>query len=79
MRYMKRGGPPLFVYANSSASDKVHDPKYSKMIKQRADSLGITATLVGGGRNDIPTPVGNENPFDLQVKFFAKYLKPMAR
>ena len=47
LRYMKQGGPPLFIYANSSSSDKVHDPKYSKMIKKKADELGIPAALVG--------------------------------
>ena len=75
LRFMKQGGPPLFVYANSSPSDKIHDPKYSKMIKQRADTLGIPAALVGGGKNDIPTPPNGADPLDLQVEFFTKYLK----
>lgn len=74
LRFMKQGGPPLFIYANSLSSDKVHDPKYSKMIKQKADELGIPATLVGGGRNDIPTAPNDADPLDLQVKFFVKHL-----
>jgi acetyl esterase/lipase len=74
LRIMKKGGPPLFVYANSRSSDKVHDPKYSKMIKQQADELGIPAALVGGGQNDIPTPPNDVDPLDLQVRFFVKYL-----
>jgi acetyl esterase/lipase len=74
LRIMKKGGPPLFVYANSRSSDKIHDPKYSKMIKQKADELGIPAALVGGGRNDIPIPPNDVDPLDLQVRFFVKYL-----
>ncbi len=74
MRFMKPGGPPLFVYANASATDRVHDPKFSKMIKQRADALGIPAVLVGGGRNDIPAPANGADPLDLQFEFFAKHL-----
>jgi hypothetical protein len=77
LRIMKKGGPPLFVYANSRSSDKVHDPKYSKMIKQKADELGIPAALVGGGRNDIPTAPNDADPLDLQVKFFVKYLSAL--
>ena len=74
LRFMKRGGPPLFVYSNSPPSDKVHDPKYSKMIKARADKLKIPAFLVGGGRNDIPGPPKGETAISLQIKFFSKYL-----
>ncbi len=74
LRFMKPGGPPLFIYSNSPPSDKIHDPKYSKSIKEHADKLGIPAVLVGGGRNDIPRPPNNADPFDLQVEFFAKYL-----
>jgi acetyl esterase/lipase len=73
LRYMKRGGPPIFIYSNTPPSDKVHDPKFSKMMKAQADRVGITAVLIGGGRNDIPKPPNGENPVDLQVKFFNKY------
>jgi hypothetical protein len=78
LRFMKPGGPPLFIYANSSPSDKVHDPKHSKAIKQYADKLRIPAALVGGGKNDIPRPANNANPLDLQVAFFVKYLASKA-
>ena len=78
LRYMKQGGPPLFVYANSSASDKIHDPKYSTMIKQQADKLKIPAALVGGGRNDIPTPADDADPLELQLQFFVKHLEMKA-
>jgi hypothetical protein len=73
LRYMKRGGPPLFIYSNTPPSDKVHDPKYSKMIKAQADKLKIPAYLVGGGQNDIPGPPDGETAIGLQIKFFSKY------
>ncbi len=75
LRFMKTGGPPIFIFANSSPTDKVHDPKYSKMIKQHADKLKIPAMLVGGGRNDIPRPPNNADPMDVQVVFFLKCLR----
>ena len=75
LRYMKPGGPPIFIYANAASSDRVHNPKFSKMIKQQADKLKIPAVLVGGGRNDIPKPANGEDPLKLQVQFFIKYFK----
>lgn len=77
MNFMKPGGTPLFIFGNSAANDKIHDPKFSKMIKEKADELGIPAVLVGGGRNDIPVPADGADPIDLQFKFFEKYLRAL--
>ncbi len=73
LRYMKKGGPPLFIYTNARSSDSVHDPKYARMIKKKADELGIPAVLYGSNRNDIPPPPKGENWMDLQVEFFCKH------
>jgi len=75
MRHMRKGGPALFIYTSAPNGDKVHDPKYAKMIKARADKLGIPAQLVGGGKNDIPPPPEGETWLSLQVKFFCKHYR----
>ena len=73
MRHMRKGGPALFIYTSAPNGDKVHNPKYAKMIKARADELGIPAQLVVVGKNDIP-PEG-ETWLSLQVKFFCKHYR----
>jgi len=73
LRHMRRGGPPLFIYTSAPTGDKVHNPKYAKLIKARADALGIPAQLVGDSKNDIPPPPKGETWLSLQVKFFCKH------
>ena len=74
LRHMRRGGPPLFIYTSAPTGDKGHDPKFARMIKARADALGIPAQLVGGSKNDIPPPPEGETWLSLQVQFFCKHL-----
>jgi len=73
MRHMRKGGPALFIYTSAPTGDKVHNPKYARMIKARADELGIPAQLVGGSKNDIPPPPEGETWLSLQVRFFCKH------
>ena len=56
-------------------TDKVHAPRYSKQVKQRADELKIPALMIGTGRNDIPVPQDGADPLDLQAQFFLKHLR----
>jgi len=75
MRHMRKGGPPLFIYTRAPTGDRVHNPKYARMIKARADDLGIPAQLVGGKKNDIPPPPEGETWLSMQLKFFCKYYR----
>ena len=39
---MKRGGPPLYIYAHSMPSDEIHHPRYAKMMKAKADKVPVS-------------------------------------
>lgn len=75
MQHMRAGGPPLFMYTNAPPSDRLHHPKYAKMIKAKADNLRIPAVLYGGDKNDIPPPPAGVTPTVAQLKFFCKHLR----
>ena len=72
---MKRGGPPLYLYAHSMPSDAIHHPKYAKMMKTKADKVRIRCVLYGIGENGIPPHPKGKSPIDSQFEFFCKYLK----
>mgnify|MGYP001156980357 FL=1 len=72
---MKRGGPPLYIYAHSQPSDAVHHPKYAKMMKAKADKVRIRCVLYGTGENGIPPHPKGKDPVESQFEFFCKYLK----
>jgi len=72
---MKKGGPPLFLYSNSPPTDKVHHPRYSKMIFEKARKLKIPVMMYGGGRNDLPKLPKGKNASDVHLEFFFKHLK----
>lgn len=53
---LKKGVPPLFIYQRSPLTDRVHHPKYAKMLKKACEEKGIACTLYGTGENGIPKP-----------------------
>lgn len=69
---MKAGGPPLFLFTTAPDSDSVHNPRYAKIMKAKADDLKIPVELYGGPKNDIPGPPAGETYSSLLLKFFCK-------
>ena len=74
MRFMRKGGAPLFLYTNAPPSDRVHHPDNAKRVKAKADKLGIPAVMYGGSKNDIPAPPKGQTPTEAQLVFFCKHL-----
>ena len=70
MPHMKRGGPPLFLYSRNNEGDRLHHPRYARMIKKRADELKIEAVLYMRGENDPPKGDARK----AQLDFFFKHL-----
>jgi predicted esterase len=56
---LKKGVPPIFIYHSSPLTDKVHHPRFAKMLKKACDEKGIVCTLYGTGKNGIPAPPKN--------------------
>jgi hypothetical protein len=69
---MKVGGPPLFLFTTAPDSDSVHNPKFAKLMKSRAEDLKIPVELYGGPKNDIPGPPAPETYSSVLLKFFFK-------
>jgi hypothetical protein len=69
---MRAPGPPLFLFTTAPDSDSVHNPKYAKVMKARADELRLTVEIYGGPKNDIPGPPAGESYSSLLLKFFCK-------
>jgi acetyl esterase/lipase len=51
---IKKNAPPLMIYQSSPPSDKVHHPKYAKMLKAACDKKKVECELYGSNKNDIP-------------------------
>ncbi len=54
MTRLPRSFPPLMINHFSSEKDKVHHPKYAKMLKAACDKKKIECVLWGTGKNGIP-------------------------
>ncbi|MCS5661546.1 MAG: hypothetical protein NZ842_14210, partial [Dehalococcoidia bacterium] len=75
MKYMDEGEAPLFIYSNASKKDKIHHPINALMIRDRANELKIPCVAVGGGRNELPVPEGDESWLSMQIEFCRNHLK----
>lgn len=75
LRFMRKGGAPLFLYSNAPSSDQVHHPKYSRKIHATAERLKIPVVLYGGGKNDLPALPEGKDVVQAQLEFFCKHLK----
>lgn len=73
--FMEKGEPPLFLYTKSPNSDRIHHPKYTKLIRDKAKALGIPCQAYGSRRNDLPNVPEGKSILDLQLAFCAKHLK----
>lgn len=73
--FMNKSEAPLFLYTRSPNSDRIHHPKYTKMIRDKAKSLGIPCEAYGSQRNDLPNVPEGKNIVDLQLAFCAEHLE----
>jgi predicted esterase len=74
LRNIKRSSPPLMIYQASAANDKLHHPKYAKMVKDACDKKKAPCELYGSQKNDIENLPGGD-PKKSMLKFFCKHWK----
>lgn len=71
---MDSGEAPVFLYSNASFKDKIHPPWAAKVVYEKAQSLGVPASLYGGDRNELPKVDAGMTWIDLSVQFCQKHL-----
>lgn len=62
LAFLRAGGPPLFLYTESSVRDRIHSPLYAKAIRAKCNQLGIPCELYGTKRSGLP-PVPDGKTF----------------
>jgi len=71
---ISRSAPPLMIYQASPPRDKIHHPKYAKMLKAECDKKKVSCELFGSKMNDIENLPGG-NPKKSMLDFFCKHWK----
>ena len=69
---IKKSSPPVFIYQQNPLSDKVHHPKYAKMVKETCNKKGAECILYGTGKNSIEKIPNGKNHKAAILDFFLK-------
>jgi acetyl esterase/lipase len=66
--------PPVVIYQTSPTSDKIHHPRYAKMVKDACDRHMVHCELWGSGKNGIdPLPKGKDHRKEMQAFFLKQW------
>lgn len=71
---IKKNSPPILIYQQNPLTDKVHHPKYAKMVKDTCDKKKSECILWGTGKNGIEKiPKGKSQKAVMMDFFKAKW------
>ena len=73
--YLRKGGPPIFVYNRSDRNDRVHHPDNALFVKKKCDLIGVECIAYGVEGSGLPLLPNRANVNDLVMKFFKKSWK----
>ena len=65
---------PIFIYSNSSSSDRIYLPWAAVMMRNKAEKLGIPCVALGGVRNQLPRFEKGKKWLELQLEFCHSHL-----
>ena len=68
--YLRKGGPPIFIYNRSGRNDRVHHPDNALFVKKKCDLLGVECTAYGVRGSGLPELPEGKNVSDLAINFF---------
>jgi len=68
--YLRKGGPPIFIYNRSGRNDRVHHPDNALFVKKKCDLLGVKCTAYGVRGSGLPELPEGKNVSDLAINFF---------
>ena len=73
--YLRKGGPPIFVYNRSDRNDRVHHPDNALFVKKKCELLGVECTAYGVKDSGLPVLPEGQKASDLAMDFFRKTWK----
>ena len=73
--YLRKGGPPIFVYNRSDRNDRVHHPDNALFVKKKCELLGVECTAYGVKDSGLPVLPEGQKASDLAMEFFRKTWK----
>ena len=73
--YLRKGGPPIFVYNRSDRNDRVHHPDNALFVKKKCELLGVECTAYGVKDSGLPVLPEGQKASDLAMEFFRKSWK----
>lgn len=71
--HIKKNSPPIFIYQQNPESDKIHHPKYAKMVKEKCDRKKSECILWGTGKNGIEKLPNGKNYKTALLEFFKEH------
>jgi predicted esterase len=77
--YLRKGGPPIFVYNRSGRDDRVHHPDNALFVKKKCDLLGVECTVYGTQGSGLPVLPADQDVNELAMKFFQKSWKKQSK
>ena len=73
--YLRKGGPPVFVYNSSDRNDRVHHPDNALFVKKKCNLLGVDCTAYGVKDSGLSVLPEGVSAGDLAMEFFRKSWK----
>ena len=77
--YLRKGGPPIFVYNRSGRNDQVHHPDNALFVKKKCEQLGVECIAYGVKGSGLPVLPEGQNVSDLAMEFFRKSWKKQSK
>jgi len=68
--YLRKGGPPIFVYNRSNRNDRVHHPDNALFVKKKCELLGVECIVYGVKGSGLPVLPADQDIQELAMKFF---------
>ena len=68
--YLRKGGPPIFVYNRSNRNDRVHHPDNALFVKKKCELLGVECIAYGVKGSGLPVLPADQDIQELAMKFF---------
>lgn len=68
--YLRKGGPPIFVYNRSDRNDRVHHPDNALFVRKKCELLGVECIVYGVKGSGLPVLPADQDIQELAMKFF---------